>query len=105
MRAVFSAFSIAAAVVVALSSCTGETDYDVLDDYNATNTDPTVAAALPADAGTRATTSRGVDAGTVAHRPDASAPTTADASPPPPPPAPPPPPPSEKKKGKHHDDP
>jgi hypothetical protein len=94
MRAVLCAF-LAAAVV---TSCTGETDYDVLDDYTATSTDRTVAVAPPADAGTRATTSRGTDAGTVAHRPDASV-AAADASPPPPPPAPPPP-----KKGKHHGD-
>jgi hypothetical protein len=103
MRGVLSAVS----VVLAVSSCTGETDYDVLDDYNATNTDQTVAVAPAADAGSRATTSRGTDAGTVAQRPDASAPPpTADASapPPPPPPSSPPSPPAEKKKDKHHDD-
>ena len=99
MRAILSAFSIAAATVLAVTSCAGETDYDVLDDYNATNTDPTVAAAAAADSGTRTTTSRGTDAGTVAHRPDASAPSP-DASAPPPPP----PPPAEKKKGKRHGD-
>ena len=89
--------SIATALVVA--ACTGETDYDVLDDYNATSSDPTVASKA-ADAGPRATSSRGTDAGAVAQRPGASAPPAA--SPPPADPSPPPPP--KKKKGKDHGD-
>lgn len=100
MRLVLSAFPLTAAVVLAVTSCTGETDYDVLDDYPVTETHPTVAAPRPVDGGTDSATpptSRGVDASTVAHTPDTSSPASdepvRDASAPPP----------KKKKGKGHE--